>query len=75
VDSPETVQFRFVIVPFVPVTLLRCLRRILDIPLTDSVLLFNRENEKQIPSEQPIDTTQKATIQQLVRFPFLYYTS
>lgn len=53
--------------------LLRCVRKILNLSNRDSVLLFKNESQKNIPSERPINFTQRATIQQIVNNNIIYF--
>lgn len=53
--------------------LLRCVRKALNLSNRDSVLIFKKESQKNIPSERPINFKQNATIQQIINNNSLYF--
>lgn len=55
------------------IILLRCVRKILNLSNRDSVLLFKKESQKDIPSERPINFNQKVTIHQIIKNNTIYF--
>jgi hypothetical protein len=73
VNTPDAVAFRLDIDPAIPITsLFRCVRQILSVPPTDSILLFDREHGKTTPNPQPIARGERTPISQAVHSRWLY---